>query len=99
MLFGQGHREQTQRLCQERTKSPEERQQNAEEAHRAQGAPRGALPEKIRICRRLTELKKALYNRAVTRVGLLPVSLAKQHTHSKFLGGYVLIFTLPIRFS
>ena len=33
---------------------PEERQQNAEEAHRARGAPRGALPEKTGICRRLT---------------------------------------------
>ena len=32
---------------------PEERQQNAEEAHRARGAPRGALPEKTGICRRL----------------------------------------------
>jgi hypothetical protein len=45
MLFGQGHMEQTQRLCQERAKSPEARQQNAEEAHRARSAPRGALPE------------------------------------------------------
>ena len=53
MLFGQGHGEQTQCLCQDRAKSPEERQQNAEEAHRARGAPRGALPEKTGICRRL----------------------------------------------
>ena len=39
---------------------PEERQQNAEEAHRARGAPRGALPEKTGTCRRLTELRKKL---------------------------------------
>ena len=32
---------------------PEERQQNAEEAHRARSAPRGALPEKTGTCRRL----------------------------------------------
>ena len=71
MLFGQGHREQTQRLCQERAKSPEERQQNAEEAHRVRSAPRGALPGKPRVyARRLTEQKEALYNRAVTRVPL-----------------------------
>jgi hypothetical protein len=31
-------------------------------------------------------------------LGLLPVSLAKQHTHSKFLVGYVLVVILPIRF-
>ncbi len=42
MLFGQGHKGQTQPPCQNGAKSPEERQQNAEEAHRARGAPRGA---------------------------------------------------------
>jgi hypothetical protein len=57
MLFGQGHREQTQCLCQDGAKSPEERQQNAEEAHRARGAPSGALPEKTGTCRRLTNRK------------------------------------------
>jgi hypothetical protein len=57
MLFGQEHREQTQCPCQDRVKPPEDRQQNAEEAHRARGAPRGALPEKTGICRRLTNRK------------------------------------------
>ena len=75
MLFGQGHREQTQCLSQDRAKSLgqslEERQQNAEKAHRARGAPRGALPEKTGICRRFTELRKSLYNRVVS-VRLLP---------------------------
>ena len=44
LLFGQGHKGQTQPPCQNGAKSPEERQQNAEEAHRARSAPRGALP-------------------------------------------------------
>ena len=57
MLFGQGHKGQTQSPCQNGAKPPEERQQNAEEAHRARGAPRGALPEKTGICRRLTNRK------------------------------------------
>ena len=65
MLFGQGHKGQTQSPCQNGAKPPEERQQNAEEAHRARGAPRGALPEKTGIWRRFAELRK--YNRAVTR--------------------------------
>ena len=53
MLFGQGHKGQTQSPCQMGPSPPEERQQNAEEAHRARGAPRGALPEKTGTCRRL----------------------------------------------
>ena len=39
LLFGQGHKGQTQSPCQNGAKSPEERQQNAEEAHRARGSP------------------------------------------------------------
>ena len=42
MLFGQGHKGETQSPCQNGAKSPEERQQNAEEAHRAREGSAGA---------------------------------------------------------
>ena len=48
MWFGQGHREQDPVPVPGRAKSPEAPQQNAEEAHRARGAPRGARHGKQR---------------------------------------------------
>jgi hypothetical protein len=47
LCFGQGYMGWNQHPCQGRTDPPEERQQNAEEAHRARDAPRaGPSPRK-----------------------------------------------------
>ena len=68
MWFGQGHREQDPVPVPGRAKSPEAPQQNAEEAHRARGAPRGARREETEKKDAQASLSESIDNRAVKHV-------------------------------